>query len=171
MIIYGIKDPELTQLQDELVTYSSQFSDAQSESKIYLDFGWQDGDTYYIEDWMYQRVLSKFPIQSIFDTIFPSGMPLSQKTSDQIRFKKRAAVKDDILSSMAADNMERVRNGTWTAGELVSLTQDPELKNLLDDINTLSFEIAYSKVDGLTNSLLTQDIKDEWKLKYIQIFT
>ena len=94
-----------------------------------------------------------------------NGELFNQKEKDTIRFMRRAASKDDILVSIASDNMERVRSGLWTISQLISLTQDPELKNLLDDISYLSFEIAYSKVDALTNALLTQDIKDVWKAK------
>lgn len=86
-----------------------------------------------------------------------------QRRKDYVRYKKRAASKDDLLAELAAGNMERVRSGTWTTEELIGLTQDPELKQLLDDVNTLSFEIAYSRVDTLTNPLLTTEIKNNWK--------
>lgn len=86
-----------------------------------------------------------------------------QREKDFTRFKKRAAAKDGIIAEMAAGNMERVRSGVWTTGQLIALTQDPELKQILDDVNTLSFEIAFSRVDGLQNSLLTTDIKNSWK--------
>lgn len=102
----------------------------------------------------------------------PAGpIPASlQKKKDFIRYEKRAAVKDQIMAELAADNMERVRDGIWTVPQLISLTQDAELKNLLDDISTLSFEIAYSKVDTLSNPILTQDIKDAWKAKLASHF-
>lgn len=86
-----------------------------------------------------------------------------QKAKDKARFEKRASVKDEIIATMASENMERVRNGVWTTAELISLTQDTDLKNLLDDINTLSYEIAYSKIDGIQNQLLTEEIKGSWK--------
>ena len=89
---------------------------------------------------------------------------------DKIRFTKRAKVKDQIIAEMAAENMERVRTAVWTTADLISLTQDSELKDLLDDINSLSFEIAYSKIDALTNTLITTDIKDNWKLKLASHF-
>ncbi len=86
-----------------------------------------------------------------------------QREQDFVRFKKRASAKDVIIAEMAAANMERVRSGVWTTSQLIALTQDPELKQILDDVNTLSFEIAYSRVDGLTNALLTTEIKNSWK--------
>ena len=94
--------------------------------------------------------------------------PLSsdaQKEQDLQRYTQRAAVKNEIIAEMAAENMQRVRTGVWTVEQLTGLTYDPELKDLLDDVNTLSFELAYAKIDGLTNSLLTQEIKDGWKSK------
>jgi hypothetical protein len=61
--------------------------------------------------------------------------------------------------------MARVRAGVWTVPNLVALTQDPELKLILDDINTLSFELAVLKLMALTNPLITQKIKNDWVLK------
>lgn len=86
-----------------------------------------------------------------------------QRKADFIRYKQRAQAKSDMLAEMAAGNMERVRSGIWTVAQLIALTQDPELKQLLDDVNTLSFEIAYSRVDTLTNPILTTEIKNSWK--------
>lgn len=86
-----------------------------------------------------------------------------QRQKDFIRFKKRAEAKSSLIAEMAAGNMERVRNGVWTTSELISLTQDSELKQVLNDLDSLSFEIAYSRIDGLTNSLLTTEIKNSWK--------
>lgn len=86
-----------------------------------------------------------------------------QRQFDFHRFKQRAAAKNELLAEMAAGNMERVRQGIWTVQELIGLTQDSELKQLLDDVNTLSFEIAYSRIDSLTNAILTKEIKNSWK--------
>lgn len=92
--------------------------------------------------------------------------PLSaklQKEKDFNRFKLRAESKDGILATMASENMARVRSGEWSVAQLMGLTQDSELKAILDDINTLSFEIAYSRIDGLTNPTLSNDVKNSWK--------
>jgi hypothetical protein len=86
-------------------------------------------------------------------------------SSDYNRFAKRAAAKSIIIAEMATENMARVRNGTWTTSQLISLTQDAELKNLLGDVESLSYEIAASKIMGLTNALLTSDIKASWIAK------
>lgn len=94
----------------------------------------------------------------------------SQKELDLLRFQKRADAKNQIIMEIAAENMERVRNAIWSVEQLISLTQDAELKSLLGDVETFSYEIAYNKVDGLTNPLLTQDIKDGWKAKLYSHF-
>lgn len=86
-----------------------------------------------------------------------------QREKDKNRFEKRAEVKNKLISEMAAGNLERVRLGLWSTSDLVALTQDSQLKGILDDVATLSFEIAYSKMDSISNPLVTQDIKDEWK--------
>lgn len=86
----------------------------------------------------------------------------TQKELDFIKYKKRAAVKNDILAEMASNNMERVRSGVWTVPQLISLTQDVDLKSVLDDVNTLSFELAVGKVTDSTNELMTEAIKSEY---------
>lgn len=90
---------------------------------------------------------------------------LTQSQKDFIKYKQRASVKDDIIAQMATENMERVRNGVWTVSQLVELTQDAGLKNVLDDVNTLSFELAQAKIQTLTNPLLTTEIKNSWIMK------
>lgn len=105
------------------------------------------------------------------DVLVTNHVPVvNQKELDEIRFQKRASAKDTIISKMAAGNLERVRNGEWSISDLILLTQDPELKALLDDVNTLSYEIAYSKVDAVSNPLLSQQIKDEWKALLMEHF-
>jgi hypothetical protein len=91
--------------------------------------------------------------------------PMSQKEKDFNKYIKRARVKDTLMAEMASENMERVRNGMWTVLQLVELTQDPTLKLVLDDINTLSFELAQSKLQGATHNLLTTEIKLGWIVK------
>ena len=108
-------------------------------------------------------------IQALIDSYNPNNQlteeqqKQKQRESDFTRFKKRAEVKSTLIAEMAAGNMERVRSGVWTTSQLISLTQDLELKQILNDLDSLSFEIAYSRIDGLTNPLLTTEIKNSWK--------
>jgi hypothetical protein len=94
----------------------------------------------------------------------------AQRKSDIARFTKRAEAKNKILAEMAAENMTRVRTGVWTVEQLVALTLDPVLKNILDDINTLSFEIAYSKLATLDNPIATPEILAGWQEKLLENF-
>ena len=89
----------------------------------------------------------------------------SQYELDVERYSKRATAKDQIIAEFAAENIARVRSGVWTVPQLISLTQDAGLKALLDNVNTLSFEIAASMLPGLTNPLLTTAIKNGWAAK------
>jgi hypothetical protein len=102
-----------------------------------------------------------------FSKYFPqgSGYAPTQEEIDLNKFLNRAGIKDRLIAEMAQENIARVRAGTWTTAQLVGLTQDEQLKELLNDLNSLSFEIAYTKVDGLTNPLLTTEIKNSWKTK------
>jgi hypothetical protein len=106
----------------------------------------------------------KQSLRNEFDGITPQASK-TQAEKDYEKYMKRADVKDRIIAEMATENMARVRAGIWTVPNLVALTQDPELKLVLDDINTLSFELAVSKLMALTNPLITQKIKNEWILK------
>jgi hypothetical protein len=76
---------------------------------------------------------------------------------------KRAAAKDGMIATLAAGNMARIRSGTWTVPQLVTFMQDTTVLQILTDINTLSFELAYSKVDFIASELITTGIKNEWK--------
>lgn len=99
--------------------------------------------------------------------------PLSstaQHEKDLDRYTRRASVKDLIIAEMAAENMERVRSGVWTVADLVALTQDPILKEIILDILILSFELAYQKIDAITNDLITTEIKNHWKAKLASHF-
>ncbi len=109
---------------------------------------------------------SKTGLRLIFDE--ENALTIEQKYLEQ--YKKRAAVKDKIMSEIATENIGRVLQGIWTESDLVALTTDFQLKDILDDLSTLSYEIAYSKVDGITNELITQEIKDGWKAKLAQYF-
>lgn len=100
-------------------------------------------------------------IQEVQDAV----ASVDQKQLDYERYLKRAKVKDQIIAEMASENMERVRNGLWTVNDLISLTQDPELKLVLDDVSTLSYELAVSKVMAISNPLITSQIKTDWSFK------
>lgn len=95
-----------------------------------------------------------------------SEYEMSQLERDFIKYMKRAAVKNTILSEMAAENMQRVRTGIWTVPQLIALTQDDELKHVLDDVNTLSFELAIGKIAAIaSDAVLTTEIKNQWIAK------
>ena len=100
-------------------------------------------------------------------TALPIDQPpvKTQFELDVERYAKRAIAKDKIIAEFAAENMARVRSGVWTVPQLISLTQDAGLKALLDNVNTLSFEIASTMVPNLTNPLLTAEIKTGWVAK------
>jgi hypothetical protein len=89
----------------------------------------------------------------------------TQAQLDYDRYIRRAQAKDKILAEFASENMSRIRAGTWTVPNLVELTQDSQLNLLLANINTLSFELAISSIQGITNPLITSEIKAGWVAK------
>ena len=88
--------------------------------------------------------------------------PQTQFEKDQSRYTKRAAVKDELLAYMAADNMSRVRSGVWTVADLTSLLDDPAVVAANSLMGTLSFELATQQIQAATTPLLTPEIKADW---------
>jgi hypothetical protein len=97
----------------------------------------------------------------------PTDVP-PVKTPDELRlikYAKRYESVKTIVSEFATENVARLVSGEWTLPQLVSLMSDTQLQELLNFINTLSFEIAIGKVQAITNPLITQTIKDVWIAK------
>lgn len=106
-------------------------------------------------------VLYKAQYQPAYNECF-AAQP-NQFNADKDRYLKRAGAKDGMIATLAAGNMARIRAGTWTVPELVSFMQDAVVVQILTDINTLSFELAYQKVDLISSALINTSIKNEWK--------
>lgn len=92
----------------------------------------------------------------------PSSASQSQFDRDQARYTKRAAVKDQLLAYMAADNMSRVRAGEWTVANLTSLLADPAVATANQFMSTLSFELAAQAIATASTPLLTPAIRADW---------
>ena len=81
------------------------------------------------------------------------------------KYKRRADAKPLLMAEMAAMNIGRLKAGTWTTAQLVALMADPEIKSLVSHMETLSFELAINVVNGLTNPIVTPEIKAVWVAK------
>lgn len=94
----------------------------------------------------------------------PASTPATptQFELDQNRYHKRAAVQADLMSWMAADNMSRVRSGTWTVPQLTGLLSDPAVQAAQTYMSTLSYELAAQAIQAVTTPLLTTEIKAAW---------
>lgn len=86
----------------------------------------------------------------------------TQFDRDRLRYEKRAAVKDQLLAYMAADNMSRVRAGEWTVADLTSLLADPVVATANQFMSTLSFELAAQSIASASTPLLTPAIRADW---------
>lgn len=86
----------------------------------------------------------------------------TQFEKDQSRYQKRAAVKDELMAYMAADNMSRVRSGVWSVADLTALLDDPAVVAANALMGTLSFELAAQQIQAATTPLLTPEIKADW---------
>jgi hypothetical protein len=96
-----------------------------------------------------------------WSTFYALWEPKIMIAKDKITMQKRAEMKDHIVGEIAAKNKQRIREGVWTVPQLVGLTQDPQFIAVLNDITSLSFELAQSKVMAMTNPLITPTIKME----------
>lgn len=91
--------------------------------------------------------------------------PLTSEEKDKIKYLKRADAFNKMMAEMATENMVRVRSGVWAVATLIELTQDDMIKQLISDMTSLSFELAYQKIDLISNPAVTTEIKNEWKTK------
>lgn len=142
-----------------MIAYFTRAKDSNKEHGLpddcpWVSWYWQEGDV--IPD---NAIIVE---DSEFDTIMATWNPIIQKAKDQARYRERAKVKDELIVGICTDNMERIRSGIWTVTQLVELTSEQSFKNIQNDINSLSFELAQGKIMALTNPIITQDIKDEW---------
>ena len=81
---------------------------------------------------------------------------------DTEKYLRRANAKPLLMAKMAAMNVGRLKNGTWTTAQLMSLMDDPGIKSLISHMETLSFELAISVINNLTNPIITPAIKSTW---------
>ena len=88
--------------------------------------------------------------------------PQTQFEKDQSRYQKRAAVKDELMAYMAADNMSRVRSGAWSVADLTALLDDPAVVAANSLMGSLSFELAAQQINAAATPLLTPEIKADW---------
>jgi hypothetical protein len=128
-----------------------------------VDFVLQDdglGAT--IKNWNTSK-LGAQPTQEQLDAVvIPARTTLELDTD---KYLSRANAKNRLMAEMAAMNIGRLKAGTWTTAQLVALMADPEIKSLVSHMETLSFELAISVINNLTNPLITPDIKATWVSK------
>lgn len=100
----------------------------------------------------------------------PAPKGPSQFEIDKARYSKRAAVKDELIAYMAADNMSRVRSGQWTVAELTGLMNDPDVSAATAYMGTLSYELAAQAIANAQTPLMTTEIKSALVSKLQQHF-
>lgn len=95
-------------------------------------------------------------------TPVPPAPEPTQFERDQARYEKRAAVKDQLIAYMAADNMSRVRSEVWTVEQLASLMDDPAVAAANAYMGLLAFELAAEALAAAQTPLLTPEIRADW---------
>lgn len=78
------------------------------------------------------------------------------------KYLRRANAKPLLMAEMAAMNIGRLKDRTWTTQQLVGLMADPDIVKLIAHMETLSFELAIGVINGITNELVTPAIKATW---------
>lgn len=128
-----------------------------------IDFVLQDdGNGVFISEWNDAKLGAKPSLATINSVIIP---PKSTLEIDTEKYLRRAHAKNLLMAEMAAMNIGRLKNGTWTTAQLVALMADPEIKSLVSHMETLSFELAIGVINGLTNPIITPAIKTVWVAK------
>lgn len=123
-----------------------------------------DGDGVYIAKWNEEKLGKEPTIEEIEAVVIPSKTTLELDTDKYLR---RAESKNLLMAEMAAMNVARVKNGTWTVAQLTALMQDEQIKALIAYMETLSFELAIGVTQGLTNPLITPEIKSAWTARLV----
>ena len=97
-----------------------------------------------------------------YTSLYASYESLILKEKDRIAMEKRAQIKDSLVGGIASENKERLRTGVWTYTDLITFLNSEESKKVMNDINSLSFELAQGSIMSITNPIITIDIKLQW---------
>ena len=81
---------------------------------------------------------------------------------DRVTMLNRAAVLNDLLAQMGAENKERLRTGEWTTQDLIDFLNSDECMKVQKDLQNLSFELAQGSVMAITNPKVSMDMKLKW---------
>lgn len=109
----------------------------------------------------YQEVLAFIASGGVVASV-PSEPSKTTLELDTEKYLKRAAAKNQLMAEMAAMNIGRLKDRTWTTQQLVGLMADPDIVKLIAHMETLSFELAIGVINGITNELVTPAIKATW---------
>lgn len=117
--------------------------------------------------WVIPADAANFDYQQVQAFIDGGGVVAEAATKptlelDTERYLKRAAAKNQLMAEMAAMNIGRLKDRTWTTQQLVGLMADPDIVKLIAHMETLSFELAIGVINGITNELVTPAIKATW---------
>jgi len=105
------------------------------------------------------------PTQAAIDAVVIPTKTVLQL--DIEKYQRRAEAKPLLMAEMAAMNVGRLKDGTWTTAQLVTLMADAQIKNIVSCMETLSFELAIQAIQACTNPLITADIKQAWITRLI----
>ena len=111
--------------------------------------------------------ISEEEAQAIRDAETPQQAIKTPLEIDTDKYLRRADSKNLLMAEMAAMNVGRIKNGTWTVAQLTALMQDEQIKALIAHMETLSFELAIGVIQGLTNPLITPEIKSAWTARLV----
>ena len=123
-----------------------------------------DGDGVYIAKWNEEKLGKEPTIEEIEAVVIPSKTTLELDTEKYLR---RANSKNLLMAEMAAMNVSRIKDRTWTVAQLTALMQDEQIKALIAHMETLSFELAIGVIQGLTNPLIKPEIKSAWTARLV----
>lgn len=94
-----------------------------------------------------------------YEAIYNTYLPIILREKDRMTMLNRSLVKDKIIGEIATENKERIRQGLWTVAQLVALTEEPDFKAIMNDIQGLSYELAQQKIMAWVHPLITQEMR------------
>lgn len=95
---------------------------------------------------------------------------LTDAEKRELRYRRRAAVRDELLAWMAADNEGRILDGTWTLADYTGMLADPQIAAAMQFMQVMAYELTAQSILASEHPLMTPDIKAAWSAKLAEHF-
>lgn len=102
---------------------------------------------------------------------WPEPQPeLTEAEKREARYRRRAAVRDELLAWLAADNEGRIVSGEWTLADYDGMLADPHISKAMAYMQMAAYELVAQYVAASEHPLMTPAIKAAWTTKLAEHF-